>query len=438
MPRQFVSHKSTYFHRNATTNTREFVLIFGDEVETTEKRQHGRDEVIYRGRTGWVRSDRLMDEHPLELYFIDVGQGDSMFIVTPAGRKILIDGGNGNEAFQFLVWKYRLDLDDAVPVEIDLMVLSHADEDHIRGLVPVIRHPLIQIKEIVHSGIAKYADGHFNTNLGEKVETEQGSMLVTRHDGIAELVNQNLGENMAAWCDAIISEGGIHYRAVDSRTGRIDVGDPSLNLTVLGPRLIDLAGHSEPVYPWLSSASKTINGHSVVLRLDYRNVRILLPGDINFKGSLHLLSDDNFAIQAGAHVFKAPHHGSHDFHPGFLQAVKPQISVISSGETPDHGHPRANFMGTLGKMSRSNEPLLFSTELVALFVVDEDAAMPDADDDVDPTDPAMIGQARRRFKKRLNGIINVRTDGIQLYAARRVAAGYQFVTYGPIRPVNRN
>ena len=67
--------------------------------------------------------------------------------------------------------------------------------------------------------------------------------------------------------------------------------------------------------------------------------------------------------------------------------------------------------------------------MVAQFAVDSDAEAPDADADADPTDPAMLGQARRRFKKRLNGLINVRTDGEDIYCARRVAAGYQFVTY---------
>jgi beta-lactamase superfamily II metal-dependent hydrolase len=413
-------------------------MIFGDEVETTGNQQNGRDEAIYRNRRGWVRSDRLMTEHPLELHFIDVGQGDSAFIVTPAGRKILIDGGRGNEAFQFLVWKYRLDLPTANPVEIDLVVLTHADEDHIAGLVPIIGHPLIDVKEIVHSGIAKYAAGAFNTALGQRVGSGSNSVLVNRHDGIANLANQSLSENMQAWHDTVVAEGGTRYRAVDTRTAGIDVGDPLINISVLGPRLINHPGQLQPVYRWLSSASKTINGNSVVLRIDFGNVRILLPGDLNSKGARHLLADANFELQADAHVLKAPHHGSHDFHPPFLQAVHPQISVISSGETPDHGHPRANFMGMIGKMSRSDKPLLFSTELVALFTVDEDEAMPDADDEADPTDPAMIGQARRRFKKRLNGVINVRTDGNHLYAARRVAASYQFVTYGPILPSPRD
>jgi len=424
---QYISAKSTVFHPDSQTDSQEFVLLYGDEVDTTGVQANGRDEVSYRGRTGWVRSDRLMANHPLEIYCIDVGQGDSVFIVTPAGRTILIDGGTGDEAFQFLVWKYRLDLSTAAPVDIDLMVLTHADDDHIAGLVAVIEHPLIQVRRIAHSGIAKYGSG-FNTELGDTVGQGKSRVLVTRHDTIADLQGQGLNPAMTRWRTAVQAEPNLTYGAVDATTGTIDVGDPAVTLHVLGPRLVPHAQHGL-VYPWLGSASRTINGHSVVLRLDYRAVSVLLPGDLNDRGARHLMGAPNVAPQLNAHVLKAPHHGSQEFDPDFLEAVQPQISVISSGESPDHGHPRANFLGTVGKLSRSAEPLIFSTELVAQFAVDADAEAPDADDDADPTDPAMLGQARRRFKKRLNGIINVRSDGATLYCARRVAAGYQFVTY---------
>lgn len=425
---QYISNKSTVFHPDSQTDSQEFVLIFGDEVDTTGQQQNGRDEVIYRGRIGWVRSDRLMANHPLEMYCIDVGQGDSFFIVTPAGRKILIDGGRGNEAFQFLVWKYRLDLPNPAPVNLDMMVVSHTDNDHIEGLISILAHPLIQVREIVHSGIAKYNSG-FNTELGDTEGQDQNRVLVTRHNGIADLNGEDLKSIIADWRNAVNAEPNLIYRAVDRTTGAIDVGDPAVTLQVLGPRLVNHPNHPNGVYPWLGTVGRTVNGHSVVLRLDFQNVRVLLSGDINDRGARHLMADPNFAAEADAHVFKAPHHGSHDYNRDFLEAVHPQISLISSGESPDHGHPKANFLGTVGNVSRSDEPLLFSTELVAQFAVDSDAEAPDADNDVDPTHPAMLGQARRRFKKRLNGIINVRSDGNVLYCARRVAAGYQFVTY---------
>lgn len=428
MPIRFISTKSTVLHPDSETDAQEFVLLFGDQVETTGEQANERDEVTYRGRTGWVRSNRLMTDHPLEMYFIDVGQGDSAFIVTPGGRKILIDGGKGNEAFQFLVWKYRLDAQDASPVTIDLMVVSHADSDHIAGLTSIIAHSRIHVREIVHSGIAKYRSG-FDTELGDTTGQGRNRFLVTRHDGIGDLAGQDLTGVMADWRDAVSAEQNLAFRAVDATTGRIDVGDPAVALHVLGPRLDNPPGAAEAGYKWLGSAARTVNGHSVVLRLDIGNVRVLLPGDVNKRGADHLMSALNFVNELDAHVFKAPHHGSHEFEEKFLAAVHPQVCVISSGESPDHGHPRANFLGAVGKHSRSVEPLIFSTELVAMFAVDTDAEAPDADDDADPTDAAMLGQARRRFKKRLNGLINVRTDGRDIYCARRVAAGYQFVTY---------
>ena len=50
---------------------------------------------------------------------------------------------------------------------------------------------------------------------------------------------------------------------------------------------------------------------------------------------------------------------------------------------------------------------------------------------VDPSNAALLTNARQRFKKNLNGLINVRTDGSRLFAARRVNAAFQFETYGP-------
>ncbi len=440
MPRRFIASRSAAFHPGPLTNARDFVMLFGDEVETTGRQRGGRDEVLYRRRPGWVRSDRLIEHHPLELYAVDVGQGDATFIVTPGERTILVDGGMGDEAFQFLVWKYRLDVADAQPVDIDLLILTHTDGDHIAGLASIVRHPLINVRRIVHSGIARFRSGAFDSDLGDTQGTGTQRILLTRHDRIDELQRDDLTSNLQSWFDAVTQEqqtAGLDYGAVDATTGTIDIGDPAVTLHVLGPRLGRHPVTGDPVYPWLSSAPKTVNGHSVIVRLDVGNVRMLLPGDLNERGASYLMADPDFVAAADAHVLKAPHHGSHDFHRPFLEAVSPQISVISSGESPDHGHPRANFLGTVGQASRSREPLIFSTELVAMFAVDDDAAAPDADDPVDPTDPAMLGQARRRFKKRLNGIINIRTDGADLYAARRVAASYQFVTYGPLAPAAR-
>ncbi len=119
-----------------------------------------------------------------------------------------------------------------------------------------------------------------------------------------------------------------------------------------------------------------------------------------------------------------------------LNAVNPMVTVISSGETPDHGHPRAVFLGGVGKASRGERPLIFSTELSALFIDSGDPVAVDHADipittmeDLDFSKAASNTEARQRFKKVLPGIINVRTDGEKIYSFRRVQMGYQWESY---------
>src|SRR5690606_33351766 len=129
-------------------------------------------------------------------------------------------------------------------------------------------------------------------------------------------------------------------------------------------------------------------------------------------------------------VLKTPHHGSHEFERRFLEAVNPQISVVSSGDVPDHGHPRAAFLGALGLAQRSDRPLLFSTEIAATFQEAHDPPGTETDlTGLSVTDPADRRETRIRSKRRLHGMINVRTDGERLFSARRVAAAYWWESY---------
>ncbi len=410
------------------------MLIFGDEVETTGAESNQRMPVKYRDRQGYIKKEHLGSSPALEVYYIDVGQGDSTFIVTPERRNILIDGGQNMRALGFLAWKYRLDKPGS-SVDIDLLVLTHADSDHINGLVPIINHPGITVRHIVHSGIATFEKGAYQTALGDLDVT--GKYLITRHSNLLDLGAASLSKEFFEWKDAV-SKRGIDYSAVDSRDKHLDIGEPKVTIDIIGPR-VDMIG-GKPAYKKYEDESKTINGHSVVLRLNYDDVSFLFTGDINEKSAKYLMEEPSLTDKMDAHVLKAPHHGSHDFYLPFLEAVKPQISVISSGDNPDHGHPRALFIGSVGRSSRSEKPLVYSTEIAATFVEIGQAVTLKENSDLRTEDfkktEANV-KARLLFKQRLNGMINVRTDGHKIYTARRVAAGYWWETYDPLAPVSR-
>ncbi|MFO0756365.1 MAG: MBL fold metallo-hydrolase [Byssovorax sp.] len=433
MASRFINTKTALLYEAEEGQSRKGILIFGDEVETRGAVHGDRVRAKARGVEGWLNVAQLGEQRPLEMYFIDVGQGDATFIVTPGGKKILVDGGINRRALGFLSWKYQLE-DPKNRIAIDLLVLSHADGDHLRGLAPIVGHPQIDVRRIVHSGIATFAPGAMDTKLGDTAKIDGHTYLVTRHSSVAQLPAAKLSAEFRAFRDAVAEED-CPYQAVDSETGLLDIGDPSVKLIVLGPRLAALGG-SKKGYLYLGSESMTINGHSVVLKLTHGRVSLLLPGDINSKGAANLMEDAVIRDQLSAQILKGMHHGSQDFDRGFLSAVRPQITVVSSGDETDYGHPRAVFVGAVGRSSRSDDALVFSTEIAGNFVEihEKEASGEPVPEDADPNlvAPSDTRSHHILYKRRLHGMINVRTDGQAIYAARRVASGTCWEAYGPV------
>ncbi|MBQ4913777.1 MBL fold metallo-hydrolase [Maribacter sp. MMG018] len=428
MEKRFLGVKTKRFYFNNGIEDVSYVAIYGDELEVDPAEDGTAQDyrmAIYRGRTGKIASNTLLlNKRGMELYFLDIGQGDASFIVTPDNIKILVDGGLKDRALGFLIWKYRLD-EPNNKVVIDHLFLSHADKDHVIGLIPLLNHPKIEVKNIYHNGIGLYKEGH-NTALG----TMHNDRLITLHDTLQDLSGEVLKDDFKEWIEAV-SNSGANYKRVDASHGFLPIGDASIKLEILGPIL-----ESDDTLKWFGGKSHTINGHSLIFRVDYDHVRTFFSGDLNVEGSEHLLSIPGNTLKVNAQIFKAPHHGSHEFSQELLNYVNPMVSVVSSGETPDHGHPRAVFLGGLGLAGRGRMPLIFSTELSALFI---DAGDVEAQihagssvttlSDLDFSSSLSNSEARQRFKKVLPGIINVRTDGEKIFAFRRVQMGYQWESY---------
>ena len=230
----------------------------------------------------------------LETTILDVGQGDSLFIVSPRGKTLLIDGGGafggfpgreqregidpGEEAVSPYLWSRGFQ-------RIDVVALTHAHQDHLGGLTAVLQNfrvgRLWIAREVASPALAK-------------LESLAGSRGIP--------VEYEVRGKSFAW---------------DGVEGQVFWPDKSP---------ADIAPLAK-------------NNDSLVMRLRYGTRTLLLPGDAEKDVERTILAE-NSVEELQADVLKVGHHGSkNSTMPDFLAAVRPRVAIISSGEGNPYGHP---------------------------------------------------------------------------------------------------
>ena len=238
-------------------------------------------------------------DHPrdaLLMEAIDVGQGDSLLLITPDGKTMLVDGGGfgggphqapqdydiGEEVVSEVLWSRGIR-------RLDVVALSHAHSDHMGGLPAVLRnfHP-------------------------------------------AELWVGNNPRGGAY--DALLDEAaGLHVRVRSLRAGDSFPFGPA-QVTVLAP----FRGYQPGAEP--------TNNDSMVLHVAYGATSVLLEGDAEAPVEQAMLAEQGLAST----LLKVGHHGSRtSTQPEFLARVAPQWAVISCGRRNRYGHPRMEVLEEL-------------------------------------------------------------------------------------------
>lgn len=212
----------------------------------------------------------------LKIYFLDVGQGDAIFIEAPNGNQVLIDGGPDGKVIQ--------ELGKVMPFNdrsIDLLVLTHPDADHINGLIQVLE---------------RYEVGHILENHINRKTPAYDEWNSLKHE--AQITEVSFGQEITL--------------------------DEGVGLWVLYP--VDSS----------TEQSKT-NNNSIVLKLVYGENALLLTGDIEAKVERELVAR---GINIDSDLLKVPHHGSKTSSTEeFIKAVMPETAFIQVGGNNRYGHP---------------------------------------------------------------------------------------------------
>ena len=219
-----------------------------------------------------------LESSKLEVNFLDVGQGDSIFIKTPYGQNILIDGGPDRTVLrrlsEVLPWYDRT---------IDLMILTHPHDDHVGGLVYVLER--YKVKKVLYTGVLHSAPAFLNW-LEQILEKRIPLIIADKPQKI------NFGDN--CYFDIIYPKSSLFGKEVDN-----------------------------------------LNNSSIVGKLVYGKTSFLFSGDAEFEVEKKLLNDD-----LKSDVYKAGHHGSMTSSgQEFLNEISPSIVVIQVGANNKFGHP---------------------------------------------------------------------------------------------------
>ncbi len=264
--------------------------------------------------TYWVFKTRL--NRDLKVTYLDVGQANCALVEFPFGKRMLIDGGGfssdhfdvGKMIVAPFLWRSKIGT-------IDYLVLTHPQADHMNGL--------------------RFIASAFNPDElwwnGETVETDPFRELMEKlHvSGARQLDPSQL--SLPRWINGVFVEV-LHPPdddAVEAMRGK----------------------------PW------NLNDRSLVIRLSFRGISFLFPGDIERAGEKVLLSRKHGSLRS--HVLLAPHHGSRSSSTEpFLRSVDPGLCVISCGASNPFGFPHPE---TLRRLAERNCRVLRTDESGAIL-----------------------------------------------------------------------
>ncbi|UBV42743.1 MBL fold metallo-hydrolase [Deinococcus taeanensis] len=206
--------------------------------------------------------------------FLDVGQGDSVLIQSPEGKTALIDGGRSTERMRDHIAELGLE-------KLDLMIASHADADHIAGLVPAAA-------------------------LKPRV-----------------FVNNGLGGTTQTWERLVKALQDVDATFTKASNQTVNLGSVKLRLIAPPPGMGD-----------------DQNENSVGVALQFGEFRALMTGDSETPETEGWLAQDRDDLRGPFQVYKSIHHGAaNGDSAAWLANVRPQNVVISVGTPNSYGHP---------------------------------------------------------------------------------------------------
>jgi competence protein ComEC len=293
--------------------------------------------VFFKWGLPWWRARAPKPTGELKIAVLDVGpiEGDSILIIAPGGKSVLIDAGDAGKGKVVLEALKRNKVE-----KLDYFIATHPHPDHIGGADELLTG--IKVGTVIDNGV------DMSTPTPSPAPAKKGAKPVPTpapRKSRAKTITGFFDE----YKDALQKSGAQYQKAQAGQ--KIDLGGGAI-LTVFAP--------TEPFFTadQLKAGGNEPNANSIVLRLDYGDFSMLLMGDAEAQSEQRLLNKPELNLKAT--IIKIAHHGSkYATTHAFLQQVKPEAAIISTGAWNRYGHPAQELLDRL----KSANVKLFRTDL---------------------------------------------------------------------------
>ena len=266
----------------------------------------------------YLRSRAPKPTGELQVHILDVGpvEGDSILIIAPGGKSVLIDAGDAGKG------KVVLDALKRYKVErLDYFITTHPHPDHLGGADEVLN--AVKVGTVIDNGV------DLSTPEPETTPSAKGSKVKPAPTPPpAKKKTKTVNSFFDEYAAALKKNGAQHEKAQSGK--KYDLGGGAI-LTVLAP--------SDPFFTkdHMKAGGNETNANSIVVRLDYGEFSMLLMGDAEAQTEERLLGKD---LNLKVNVIKIAHHGSkYATTESFIKRVQPEAAVISNGAWNRYGHP---------------------------------------------------------------------------------------------------
>jgi competence protein ComEC len=258
----------------------------------------------------------------LQVHVLDVGpgNGDSILIIAPGGKTVLIDSGDTGKGKVVLEALKRYNIQ-----QLDYFIGTHPHPDHIGAADEVFKAS--KALNVIDNGLEPDLPDSFSSAV--KAPAAGGKKPANNRPVGKKLDKSTTITKFYDEYKDAITQSGAHYERAQPGT-KYDLGGGA-RLTILAP--------SEPFFAkdQMKTGGNVTNANSVVMRLDYGDFSMLLPGDAEEQTEHQLLTRD---VNLKARIVKVAHHGSkYATSQDLIDRLKPEVAIISCGEWNRYGHP---------------------------------------------------------------------------------------------------